>query len=99
MRTVSIPIQIEKVVSVTEMATQDDLTIVNKNKNDKTIYVVRELRDNNGKVIRSSEHNIKDDYYELLMSESPDFAPGKPLNDCREEDIFYILDLMMSEDN
>lgn len=40
---------------------------------------------------------ITEGYYDLLMSESPDFAPGKPLNEYRETDLWHVIDLISKE--
>ena len=38
--------------------------------------------------------DIEKENYELLMSERPSFAPGKPANEYRECDLFYFVDLI-----
>ncbi len=36
---------------------------------------------------------LRGEWYDLLMSESPDWAPGKPAGSFREADVFQVLDL------
>ncbi len=37
---------------------------------------------------------ISGGYYEMLMSPFPAFAPGKAKNEYREEDLWYIVELI-----
>lgn len=39
---------------------------------------------------------INGDKYSLLMSGSPTFATGKPANEYREIDLWYVIDLIRS---
>ncbi|MBZ9536274.1 hypothetical protein KGR20_19040 [Cytobacillus oceanisediminis] len=53
--------------------------------------------DINGGEISRESYTISGEYFDLLMSESPDFAPGKPLNDYRENDLWYVITLMRNK--
>ncbi|EOR24973.1 hypothetical protein A499_06475 [Niallia nealsonii AAU1] len=53
--------------------------------------------DVNNQQIGSIKFLVNNDRYELLMSESPEFAPGKPADDFREDDLLYIIDLIENE--
>lgn len=44
------------------------------------------------KLIATKAFFINGQLYDKLMSESPDFAPGKPLNEYREQDLWFIID-------
>lgn len=71
--------------------------IIKTNNRDSGIYEVTiNYYDSQG-FIASVFITIFGEYYDLLMSQSPEFAPGKPENECRDEDIFYVLDKMESE--
>lgn len=69
-------------------------TVYKKNK-----YVEADVGyfDVNNQQIGSIRFLVNNDRYELLMSESPEFAPGKPAGDFRKDDLFYIIDLMENE--
>ncbi|MFD2702800.1 hypothetical protein ACFSVM_20375 [Paenibacillus shunpengii] len=53
--------------------------------------------DGTGGVLQSFNVTISGEHYHLLMSESPEFAPGKPANEYREIDLWKIIDQLSEE--
>lgn len=49
--------------------------------------------DDNNNELSNENYDIVGERYEMLMSESPPFAPGKPANEFRREDLWYFVDL------
>ncbi|MFS0657337.1 hypothetical protein AB1L07_01765 [Niallia alba] len=81
--------------------TVETRTAVYKDFIDYAIKPVNRVVDVNIGYYDSSQNEISREYisitgehYEMLMSESPDYAPNKPAGDCRREDIWYVLGLM-----
>lgn len=83
-----------KVVQVEESAYSEEFTSIIEMKNAKTIRAVSDYKNASGKVIGSEEYEISGEWYELLMSESPKFAPGKPVNEYREADLWHVISLI-----
>lgn len=81
-------------VTTTRTAASEYIVVCYENKDNKYVSVVVNYLDENNIVIGEKRFDITGDHYDLLMSESPDFAPGKPLNEYREVDLFYIIDLI-----
>lgn len=77
-----------------ETATREDIVVKNTNKEMKLIYVEVSFTKEDGTELNRDKLTITGENYDLLMSESPEFAPNKPINDFREEDLFYIIDKM-----
>lgn len=63
-------------------------------KDEQSVIVEVVYLDSDQKPISIETQSIDGQYYELLMSESPDFATGKPANEYREADIWHVIDLM-----
>ncbi|MDF2791150.1 MAG: CampHawk [Neobacillus sp.] len=97
MREVNKNIIIKQVVENTILATEESILIINENKGQKYIYVETAYIDQNGDQISTTNNKITGDLYDLLMSQSPDFAPNKPLNEYREVDLWYIIDQIRSQ--
>lgn len=78
--------------TVTKVATKQDFSYINKNKELRLInFEVISLSDD-GEILERKAYQLNDADYDLIMSDSPDFAPGKPVNDFREADLFYMID-------
>lgn len=58
------------------------------------IAVTINLKNKNGDVVKTESYEIIGEHYDLLMSESPGFADGKPANEYRESDLWYIIDML-----
>lgn len=59
---------------------------------DKFVLAVLNYYTDNGEIIDKKSYQVTGTYYDLLMSDSPSFAPGKPSNDFRRDDLGYIID-------
>lgn len=94
MRDVSIPVIITKEVQAEVVATKEEILRINENKINANIEVEVALKTDNDEVLQVMTYYIVNDKYELLMSESPEFAEGKPANEYREIDLWYIIDLI-----
>lgn len=97
MRTCDKQVEVVETVKTIKTATQEELVVISEDKKMKNIFLKIELKDADNRVIQTKEIYIAGDYYVLLMSESPSFAIGKPANEYREEDLWYIVDLMEQE--
>lgn len=88
----------EKVFNITEQITtekeaaNEDIRTIVENKGRRLIELGIAYYDATGSTITTETVLINKDNYELLMSESPDFAPGKPANEYREVDLWYMVD-------
>lgn len=83
--TVKVPAETEHLISISEY------------KESHTVVAVVQYRDSSGADIGQRKWYITGDHYTLLTSESPDFAPGKPANEYREIDLWYIIDKLEEE--
>lgn len=79
---------------VDKMASIEEITLINENKSLEEIEVMVKYKDISGNVIGNDRYYIKEDNYTLIMSQSPNFAPNKPINEYREIDLWYIIDLI-----
>jgi len=83
-------------VQVTRTAVGKDFAQRSVDKDNKTILAtVKWVAD--GKVLGTKQYTISGDNYDLLMSASPVFAPNKPQDDFREEDLWYVINLIDPE--
>ena len=97
MRAVSIEAEYMKPQLIEGLITNEEVLTEIKNRTLKYIEVEIAQYDSDLYEVAKQRYTIDGDKYELLMSESPDFAPGKPKNDYREDDLFYIIDLIREE--
>ncbi|MED3792311.1 hypothetical protein P4571_07640 [Niallia alba] len=86
------PITISRFVTETIIATSKDFTKVVKDKEKQVIEVEIRYIDVNGNEISRESYRIVGELYDLVMSQSPDFAEGKPADDFRDNDLWYIID-------
>ncbi|PFB95158.1 hypothetical protein CN296_20925 [Bacillus cereus] len=84
-------------VLIQKFAVNEEFTMIAENKNMKKIEVSIEYKDVNDIVIGNETHMIMDGKYDLLMSDSSQFAPDKRLNEYRESDLWYIIDQIREE--
>lgn len=97
MRKTSIPYEGYKNIKIKDTITNETFMNINENKYEKQILVTISQNNDRNEVLNTICYCIKDDYYTLLMSEHPNFAPNKPRNEYREDDIWYIIDLIRNE--
>jgi hypothetical protein len=50
-------------------------------------------------ILDTKSFQITGEKFDLLMSESPEFAIGKPKDDFRRADLRYVIDLIREEQN
>lgn len=74
----------------------EELAFIAENKEHRQITVKVSLLDNRGEIRGAEDYEVSGDYYSLLMSANPEFAPNKLANEYRESDIWYIIDLINS---
>lgn len=53
-----------------------------------------DFQDSNGQVLHMETIQIDGEMLTLLMSEGPEFAPGKPAGDFRKDDLWHVIDLI-----
>lgn len=99
MRLVTKIIKQSKVVEVEEMVFSEEFTAITDMKNVRTVRARSEYKNSSGEVIGTEEYEISGTWYDLLMSESPEFAPGKPANEYRETDLWHIIELIHTEND
>lgn len=97
MRYINIPINYVKPVPINGVITKEEFEEIIENKVYKTIIVSIQQYDSDDYLVRTVKQTIDGDKYELLMSESPEFAEGKPENEYREIDLWYIIDKIREE--
>nr|WP_156736281.1 hypothetical protein [Mycobacterium sp. E3298] len=81
-------------VETTITAEHEEITAILEDKTVRKVSVMILYTRGDGSEIETKTYDIVGGNYGLLMSESPDFAPGKPLNEYREDDLWYIIGLM-----
>lgn len=91
MWTINKPIIKKSVVETTETATLAEIAKYDTDINFRTVNVKVQYKKDDGTVLSEEFFTIFGDNYDLLMSESPEFAPGKPENDYRVSDLEYVI--------
>lgn len=71
-------------------------SIVEK-KSEKTVTVIVNFIVDNT-IVGNKSYSITGTKYDLLMSQSPEFSPNKPLNEYREVDLWYMIDQIRNEE-
>lgn len=84
----------QQVVEVEKTATRIYFHSINENKDNRYLETRFSYMDDNDQIIKSQSIILPDDKYDLLMSESPEFALGKPANEYREVDLYYVMTAM-----
>lgn len=87
-------IKFNQVVVQTKNADKEDLIVINEDKQDRRIKVTVGYFDSSDNLLEKEDVVLTGEYYDLLMTDSPSFAPGKPLNEYREIDLWHVIDLM-----
>lgn len=84
----------EKIKKVTyyEEAITEEIYLIEENKLNNTVVVRTVFKGIYGEVLSEMTYWITGDNYDKLMADSPEFAPGKPENEYREVDLWYIID-------
>ncbi|WP_127532736.1 hypothetical protein [Paenibacillus kobensis] len=85
-------VQVKEMTEVTKDIETEEIQTIAENKVLQRVELTIAYRTSNGEVAKVDYVLIDGDYYTLLMSESPAFAPGKPANEYREIDLWYIVD-------
>jgi hypothetical protein len=75
-------------------ATNEEMSYIAENKAARLITVTVVFKDSNGNIVAQEQHEITNDFYDLLMSEYPEYAPNKPANEYREADLWHVIDLL-----
>ncbi|MEK4328907.1 hypothetical protein MKX70_24010 [Paenibacillus sp. FSL R7-0312] len=88
----------ESVKKQVEVSTEE-FYVINENKGSRIVDVTIALKSADGTVLTHEYYQVRGQHYDLLMSESPDFAPGKPPNEYREADLWHIIDLIRETTN
>ena len=97
MRTINKEIIISKQVvenCITDIAIAEELVVISEDKPNQTVFVQVSYKNSAGDELSRENYTITGSSYALLMAENPDFAPGKPANEYREADLWYVIDLM-----
>lgn len=76
------------------VATSEEIFTINEHKGARTIEVSVAFKAADGSVLGYEHHHISGAHYDSLMSEAPVYAPGKPKNEYREIDLWYVIDLI-----
>lgn len=92
MRIINKEFEIPKLVKEIRTATSEEMVTISEYKESKIITVEVAYRDADEQILDKKLYRIKDEYYDLLMSDSPEFAAGKPVNEYREKDLWYFID-------
>lgn len=96
MRTCNKEVTIVNTVEENVSVNNEEIININENKTLKMITVtINYLADSTS--VKQENIIISGDNYDSLMSENPSFAPGKPENEYREADLWYIIDLIRNE--
>lgn len=91
-------IQKQETTAVNVPAATEELQFISEDKRLRQIHVIVTYMDADGSVLQLSNFSIQGKNYSLLMSPSPDFAPGKLENEYREVDLWYLIDLISVEE-
>lgn len=86
-------------VTMDVSSTEKEIVFYSEDKVERCVFVRVSYYDENGKSLSTERYNITEENYDLLVSESPEFAPGKPANEYRENDLWYVIDLMSGGDS
>ncbi|OCT12636.1 hypothetical protein A8709_33030 [Paenibacillus pectinilyticus] len=87
----------QKWQDVNEFAVTEEMSRINETKILKNVEVTITYKDQSGFILKNEQFLISGDNYDLLMTENPDFAPGKPANEYREADLWHVIDLLRNE--
>lgn len=94
MREVAKVIQTTEYTVVNKEIKNEEFVSIYENKSLAEIVVSINQFNSNGEISAVKELKINGDNYTMLMSEKPEFAPNKPANEYREEDLWYVVDLI-----
>ena len=97
MRTINQKITVQEINLVEKTATNEAFVTIFEDKENRQIAVTVSQDDAEGNSLNKKNYFIKEEKYDLLMSANPDFAPNKLENEYREEDIWYVIDLIRME--
>lgn len=87
---------VKKTIDASVIITKEDFLAITEDKVSRIISLDIGLYDQEGVLVTTEFLKVVGDHYDVLMSESPPFAPGKPANEYREVDLWYIVDQVRS---
>ncbi|CDN41180.1 hypothetical protein [Paenibacillus sp. P22] len=97
MRKINEVVTSQQLSIVQKTVISEDVQSIYEHQTERFVNVTTALRDTEGAIVSTRVHAITGVFYDLLMSQSPDFAPGKPANEYREADIWHVIDLITAE--
>lgn len=97
MKSCNIEFDFYEQVKVTKMAINKQLSQITEDKINRNIIVNIHYLDSENNLISGERIVIEGKNYDLIMSVNPDFAPGKRENEYREDDLWYVIDKIKSE--
>lgn len=97
MRSTNYELTYKKEIEVTNQIVTEKLSSITENKDNKTIEIIINGYDELGYIAKTEYIDIIGYNYDLIMSDKPSFAPSKPANEYREEDLWYMVDKIKSE--
>jgi hypothetical protein len=77
--------------------TKEDFISISENKIASTVVVEIGKYTEDNRLIEQETIGIQHEYYQMLISENPAFAPDKPYQEYREVDLWYVIDLIRAE--
>lgn len=101
MRVVNKSISLTRSELVTEIAEaiREEIFSINEYRLNNKIEVNIAFIDKEGKILGYEHYSIHENNYNLLMSENPTYAPDKPANEYRTEDLWHVIDLIRDEES
>jgi hypothetical protein len=91
--------EVTKQVAVNLKVAEERIAVKTENHLQKAIEVTIHCIGEDGGLVAAEVVSIRSEMYDLLMSESPAFAPGKPANNYRDNDLWYVIDLVRDTKN
>lgn len=91
-REVGTEVYMMKMVKVKEIGVKEEIVSINHLPSENTIRLTTYLYNSSNEVIRDDAISINGPNYDLLMSDSEDFQPGKTNGMYRDSDLWYIID-------
>lgn len=93
MRNSSRVFSVPKTINVDVVSRNERIMRLVENRELGTIEVTTGFYDETEALIGGASYFLSGDKYQLLMSASPTFAPGKPQGEYREIDLWHVLSM------
>ena len=84
---------------VNTVAVKEEIVSICEYRQDGSIGVSIAKYDDSNNNIANEHYAIRGDNYKILISANPRFAPQKPADTYREDDLWYIIDKIRNEVN